>query len=235
MTLQKPTSFPDVLRSRIGRLIPPAQAESAGSASDSVRAFREGVLNLTELHDRLRQQGLTGLKLARAISNATLARNTDLQLVQLTAYRSALRKGKMTPGEFILKALDLGVDQEVARIYAQLEVFDQENLPTRPSSIGLVVARISPSSRALSSTITLVADDSDSPIAGAAVELQIYDTAIGGYKTIQSGNTSQQGRTFFSILPPDKPGKYRYRASWAGTTAFKPDTSPDQTVEVTKP
>lgn len=83
--------------------------------------------------------------------------------------------------------------------------------------------------------LTMVAADTLQPIAGQPVELQQFDPGIGTFRPISSLSTGGDGGVSASITLPAAPGRYRFRASYRGSSQWKPDSSPEVAVEIKAP
>jgi len=79
---------------------------------------------------------------------------------------------------------------------------------------------------------TLVDLETYEPLAEKEVELQMFDPAIGDYRTIQKGITNQEGQVRWEVQMPPDPGVYRFRARWPGDPEHRSDTSPPLRIEV---
>jgi len=79
---------------------------------------------------------------------------------------------------------------------------------------------------------TLVDLETYTPLPGREVELQMYDGAIGDYRTINRGTTGPDGMVMWEVEMPTALGTYRFRTRWAGDPEYRADTSPPLRIEV---
>ena len=83
--------------------------------------------------------------------------------------------------------------------------------------------------------ITLIDNNTMSPLAYREVYLEVFSEEVGTYMQIFELKTDSAGKAFRTFYLPEAEGSYKYRASWKGDSQYKSDTSPVSTVKVVTP
>lgn len=231
----------DTIASRLaqaGEVAPDIVPSGAGAAR---ALYRDGLISLGELAQELRTLGYGGLRLGREVHIAGLERRRKAGLDALEALGLDLRRGTITKDAYITSAAGLVPTAVHAGVLADRELRRRASPPDRPTAVGLRLdappgtAAVVPPSAAVPLLIALVDLATAKEISGAIVQLQLYDQAIGDFRTVATAQTGPGGTAAVRWTAPAQPGRYRLRAAWPGSLDLRPDRSPELPLTVARP